>query len=136
MSEKKLKEIPKSLTKEQAIEECREMWTWIAEETLRLKRCVSKLEYFRRNYIKDYTCLDDNKCVCNECFCCHYLYLKENKSDSFHCSECPIIWGSTGHSYCCLESSPYIGWIRATEINDYESAAKYAFKIASLPERK
>ncbi|MDO5399307.1 MAG: hypothetical protein Q4G33_15440 [bacterium] len=98
------------MTKQEAIENHRKMWRWIAEQTRIRKRIVSKNEYFDTfgiPYIS--TC----------CYCCEYA---ENT-----CSNCPIEWN---RRYCM--DSEYAKWLYA---DTWQEAAHWAEVIAELPER-
>lgn len=115
------------MTKQEAIENHRKMWNWIADETLKRERKVYKSEYFaeihgghRINIISD-------------CFCCQYDFecLKGN------CISCPIIFSRLDklRLNCMSIGSPYKHW-RETYNYDYTNASIYAKIIADLPERE
>ena len=109
------------LTREEAIENHRKMWNWIADETEKRKKIVFKEEYFIEHNL--------NSCFL-DCYCCHYTHI--NRSPS--CETCPVEWGGeTG--ICTDKDSPYFRF-SLTHYYDYKSAAKYAREIANLPERK
>ena len=109
------------LTKEQAIENHRKMWNWIADETLKQKRVVRKQEYFVANNIPDSIRPD------SDCYCCEYSIINFRRS----CSVCPIQWN---HRLCYV--SEYNDWRAAYYKENYKKAAKLARKIAKLPENK
>lgn len=110
------------LTREEAIENHRKMWNWIADETEKRKKAVFTEDYFIEHNL--------NSCFLY-CYCCHYnKYI--NRSPN--CETCPVEWGGeTG--ICTDKDSPYFRF-SLTHYYDYKNAAKYAREIANLPERK
>ena len=109
------------MTREEAIENHRKMWNWIADETEKRKKKVFKEEYFIEHNL--------NSCFL-DCYCCHYTRI--NKFNN--CEACPVEWeGETG--LCFDTDSPYFRF-SSTHYYDYKTAAKYAREIANLPERK
>ncbi len=106
------------LTREQAIEEHRKMWRWIAEETLKRKKKVWKENYFKEH--PEY-----KELPISLCWCCEYADVK--------CLKCPLVWPNGG----CTEKKEKIGlfykWVIET---NYKKAAKYARKIAELGEKE
>lgn len=102
------------LTKEEAIKRHRMLWNWIADETLRQKRFVTKREAFAHFGWPD---------ILNHCWCCEYAAVS--------CRFCPINWG-TGYE-CQSNGSLFRLWVTS---RSYEDTAKYAREIANLPERK
>ncbi len=113
------------LTKEQAIAEHRKMWRWIAEETEKQKRCITKLKY----------CLlhlrNRSEFPLHECFCCEYDYCTDNNN---MCQSCPIDWGVCATELMC-EYGLFGQWHTAVKNHNYEMAAELARRIAELPER-
>lgn len=134
----------KLITKDEAIKRHREMWTWIAEqlESDRLEKNISflKEEYCKKNNMLSLT---------NHCFCCEYSM---QLTFANHCKHCPLIWGTekdTKGYYCenGLDPTDYeiksmddTGlWMIASYYAhkfEFKTAAKYARKIANLPERE
>lgn len=110
------------MTKQQAIEEHRKMWNWIADNTLELGVKVPKSLYFKANL---YPAFDIPK---NLCFCCEYAY--EVEYEGLSCHICPIQWEN---DFCLCCGSAFFKW--SNEMN-YKKAAKLARKIANLPERE
>lgn len=109
------------LTKEQAIENHRKMWNWIADETLKQKRIIRKKEYFSANNIS-------SSCIpFYECYCCEY----STKNCRRDCSKCPIKWENGD----CI-AGEFSDWTEACIVNNYTKAAKLARIIAYLPENK
>lgn len=102
------------LTKEEAIKRHRMLWNWIADETLRQKRFVTKWEAFAHFGWPD---------ILNHCWCCEY--------SGAGCNLCLVDWG-TGYG-CEINGSPYLLWHNS---RSYEDTAKYAREIANLPERR
>lgn len=113
-----------NLTFDQAIEEHRKMWNWIANETLKRKRVITKKDYLYR-----YPDLD----LENECFLCEYVFNNMNCD----CDYCPVTWRNSDDSgkYCCSTDALYLKFTIARDNNDHKEAAIIARKIAELPSR-
>ena len=138
-----------NFTKDQAIAEHRKMWCWIYDETVKQKRPVSKKEYLEKNNIFG---------LYSDCFLCEYSVNKTIKNGAkFHiCDCCPLDWDSKVKNKCkCvwkvnfkpktnigskifakLFVGYYYRWNEAYRKGDYKAAAKYAYKIANLKEKK
>lgn len=120
---------------DEAIENHRKMWNWIADETEKRKEVVNKSVYFEENEI--------NRCKFY-CFCCQYAidngYITKYGSKRRDCRLCPIDWGVELGNYekhqCSEFNTPYDWWCDAYDLNDWKSSAKYAKEIANLPEMK
>ena len=111
------------LTKKQAVKEHRKMWNWIADETERQKRKVSKEDYFNAH--------PEYEIPFCKCFCCEY----DLKNGIGNCVKCPIKWSGARNIgiCCCIENAAsYNKWFYSMAWKD---AAKYAREIANLPER-
>ena len=106
------------MTKQEALENHRKLWNWIADKTMERKRRVEKFEYFEENGID---------MILNGCYCCKYDSQFNNL-----CDHCPIDWGNDNND-CCYKNSPYNKW---SFEYDYLKAAQYAREIANLPERE
>lgn len=111
----------KNMTKQEAIEKHRELWSWIAEQTRILKRYVSKRDYFYRD--GEWCNAADIPFGC--CYCCEYA----NTQPPGSCESCPVEWNG---GYCNEEMSEYTGWRKA---KTWEESARWADRIARLPER-
>lgn len=128
------------LTKEQAIQEHRKMWNWIADQyenkTDILEQC-NGIESIKEYYVKQYFPKEE---IDFDCFCCDY--------DAHHdnwCNSCPIEWGSNLHLNMCFDKT-------SAELNlygelyhmtsgdfyktDLSECVRKARQIANLPERK
>ena len=120
----------KELTREEAIQEHRKMWTWIAEETLKQKRKVTKEDYFLHFQIKDIPK--------GNCYLCEYTFQFIEKSDLkfiIHCSFCPVYWASpeiTGIPATCSFNAFY-RWKEIKDDEFYQEASELAMEIANLP---
>jgi len=114
-----------SLTRDEAIREFRKMWEWIADETEKQKRFVTKEEYFLEN---------DLPGVAGDCYLCEYDH-GNTKSTREWCSICPISFGK-GSLHCLEPGSVFSAWddLEEYEQDEWELAAEYARKIANLPE--
>lgn len=73
------------LTKEQAIQEHRKMWNWIADQYENnadiLEQCYS-IESIKEYYVKQYFPKEE---IAFDCFCCDY----DERHDNW-CNSCPI----------------------------------------------
>lgn len=138
-----------NFTKDQAIAEHRKMWCWIYDETVKQKRPVRKEEYLEKNNIFG---------LYSDCFLCEYSIDETIKNGAnFHiCDCCPLDWDSKAKNRCkCvmkvnfkpkntlgskifekLFTGYYYRWNEAYRKGDYKAAAKYAYKIANLKEKK
>lgn len=122
------------LTKEEAIRRHRMMWEWIADETLKRKECVNKLDAFK-HFGWD-TCP-----ILTICWCCEYA----SRIDTICiCDHCPIKWPSKATYGLCTRFEDgerilhglYGIWVNAMDRDDWRTAAYYALYISMLPERK
>lgn len=106
------------MTKQEAIENHRAMWNWIADQIEQRKQAqnITELKYYYIHYISEEYALYD-------CFCCEYDY-----EHGFNfCTHCPLVWpdGKCGVLFgTCYACSDYMG------------QAMFARQIANLPERK
>ena len=131
------------MTREQAIEEHRKMWRWIAEQFENGRREIPLI--LKGEYVQKHT---EYKRLVSDCFCCHYAYNKavhnENHDPKLKCAFCPIDWQSDAERFMCVyknesESGIYEelsdevtkGWY----VVDLERCAMLARRIAELPER-
>lgn len=125
------------LSKEQAINEHRRMWNWIAEETIKRNEALTKEDYMHEVFKKEHpnTTFPDFYC-----FCCEYI-----KQQNESCSKCPIKWPNGKR--CDDEDSPYSDRIELNTMyilhrnsTDHEyvlnELSDLAKEIANLPERK
>lgn len=110
------------LTKEQAVEEHRKMWNWIAEETEKRRAVITKEDYLREFY--------PDEEIKNVCFCCQYAC---QLADLVLCDYCPIDWAN--EEGCLWYGSAYEKWRRSKHMGNWRQAAAFAREIAELPER-
>lgn len=111
------------MSKKEAVYWHRIMWNWIAQTSIQEERCVLKkeaLEHFGFYYKpRDF------------CFCCEYAFV----SIDSNCNKCPIVWiGDSIFGRCYY--GEFGTWRIFVDMGDYISAAKWAYIIAELPERK
>lgn len=99
--------------KDEYIKAHRNLWLWIAKETLRRKYLVRKKTYFEEN---------NKPHVSNSCYLCEYKRVFKGT-----CDNCLIDWG-TDH---CTRSI-YREWKNE---KDVKRRALLAYKISKLPER-
>lgn len=100
------------------------LWSWIAEETIKQNRVVSKEEAF-------YHFGWDLQTKCR-CWCCQYV---EGAGGLVNCAKCPIVWGGVTN-FCGISSSPYMQWRLCSIRKDAQGAAEASRVIANLPEKK
>lgn len=123
-------------TREDFVFHHRKMWNWIADQTLKLKRKVTKEEYFEAMGIPVW-----NRPL-HRCYCCQYVFRYFENT----CESCPIDWtnGEDNDEFdkyfiCTFEyetiglTSIFIKWLRA---DYYKEAARLARTIANLPEKE
>lgn len=125
-----------TLTKKLAVALHRRLWNWVANESERQKRIVSKSEYPLFKHLK----------TCNNCWCCEYARERakiglvahtkyENKRIiryNMHCQKCeycPLKWKAEN---CISSQSEYGKWVSA---ETWQEAVYWARIIAQLPER-
>lgn len=117
------------LSKEQAIKKHRELWRWIAKQTKKQQRIVTKDEYFKAKRIKE------KNIPYNHCYCCEYALDKNDQVERHMCKYCPLDWGQ--NQYC--GDSYYADWtyliIRGDD-SDWREAVDRAHIIAELPEKE
>ena len=128
-----------NLTKKQAIEEHRKMWTWIAERIKNDDGKYSEKLYkhvvyrMKREYLELYFPGEDVRAYY---FCCEYTF---NMHSNTLCAHCSIVWGDedTNVETGCinLQSSPYRSLKYLIYPFDKRLAYNKALRIANLPER-
>jgi hypothetical protein len=125
-----------TLTKQEAIENHRKMWNWIADELEKgngpkyYNVINIKTEYFIKHNIKP------ENTPKSYCYCCEYA---KSIKPSLDCGDCPLKWPNTDDSNCLqqfLADGLYIKIRRLFIKKGYKKAAKLARKIANLPERE
>ena len=99
----------------------RKMWKWIAEETRRQKRHVSKWEYF--------DAVNISEIPYGLCYACEEN-LQRSRDNYRDCSYCPLDWGECDFRE---EGSLYDKWIYS---HSYEETAEFAEKIAQMEWRE
>lgn len=113
------------MTKQEAIENHRKLWNWIANTSEKENRCVRKGEYF--------SCFN-LKMIKNDCYCCEYT--------GNDCCLWPIKWLGTGKT-CdlqCIDSSNISKDWNKSEYGlwentvDVQECIRLARIIANLPE--
>ena len=123
----------KKLTKQEAIENHRKMWNWIADETERQTMIVGQGRYFDTFGIEDVPE--------SACYCCEYnRQCSEELENQYRCDFCPVDWGENRSTCSNLynEQGRLVGdglfehWRCTT---DWSEAAELAREIANLPER-
>lgn len=129
------------LTKKQAIEEHRKMWTWIAE---RIKKySVRELKSFPDwtnviIFLKQSYTLNMKISILNNCFCCEYTRMK--MGEDFYCypcgETCPLVWGGNNSIGCMGAEYGTFESLKRISTKNKEIAYQRALKIANLPEKE
>lgn len=122
------------------------MWNWIASESKKQKRIVTKYDFFVAHDIKDFPY--------NECYLCQYIfelcskhtttdgYISRNDFGDTCKLHCPLDFCGLNVPFSCEEDgSPYFNWwkiiYKVGRFDDTEfDVSDYAKQIAELPERK
>lgn len=112
------------LTKAEAIRRHRLMWNWIAQTSIQEQQCVGKDEAFEHFGWPD---------IRAGCWCCEYIYVE---SGIYCCIKCPVVWDGVYTAWCCDCDSEFSKWTKAVKKQNYVLAAKYAYMVAGLPERR
>lgn len=108
----------------------REMWHWIAEETRKQKRFVTKQEWPKiKNYSTLFYCF-----ACEEAF---VRFIESKYSCDNRCAYCPLVWGTesesyTGEPYCQKTGALYKQWIEQGIRANWQEAADLANQIAEM----
>lgn len=118
------------LTRQQAIQEHRRMWCWIANESERLCIPVCKHTYLNNFF--------DRVFVMSDCFLCDYSHSIRNSVVEKTCNYCPLSWSASGKERCIAGDCDgyYDLWSAAYTFGDYIEAARLARIIANLPEKR
>lgn len=139
------------LTKQQAIEEHKKMWNWIADNIHLLidnkQKSICELE--------NLYCEINNIVLIHNCFCCEYSMQQLEYPYSYffvfdenRCEKCPILWGTeqkTNSYYCMYNGNKYhniksglrneILYLSESHYKNIKEISKIARQIANLPEK-
>ena len=117
------------MTKQEAIEGHRKMWSWIVEQIAKQGFVVNISE------LKEKWCEKNGYVLENGCFACEYVH--ENRNDFRGCANwCPLMWGKSANDGCMIIDNHYDGlYHQILFCGDYEEGINIARKIAELPER-
>lgn len=121
-----------SLTKEQAIEEHRKMWNWIADQCIEQQRAVSKIDYFRAKGFDEGL----------NCFLCRYydqIMIMPMCKDT----GCILKWPRPAGADTCVYANPcvlsyynnylnYMYLVRESKDKYYKEISEVARNIANL----
>lgn len=118
-----------TMTREEAIQNFRNMWHWMADKSEKLKWKALKFEYFQECNFGIW------KIPRNGCFLCEYAheqFLRSRGGDDM-CKYCPIDFGA---ARCAdAEDTNYNKW-HYCPTKDWKEAARLCRKIAELPEKE
>ena len=123
------------LTREQAIEEHRKMWNWIADQHENGELSAD----LKAKYIEVFF---PGESILHHCFCCEYSRLSDNL---FSCDSCPFNWGENLgiNSHMCIDKyyeddacGLYSLWLDEVVYGNPINAKILAREIADLPERE
>lgn len=140
------------LTKEQAIEEHRKMWNWIADQYEEGR--ATDIYTLKSEYMGEYmeeTELEERPF--HNCFCCEYASekvdsmissAKDIASVPHRCTQCPVIWGTEVYDkffpcehFLCAYQKLKNESCKLDKLDvDSELCARFAREIANLPERE
>ncbi len=110
------------LTREQAIENHRKMWHWIADATKKYHIKAKKVYYF---------VFHELPLIRSNCFLCDYCDMV--------CNNCPLDWGSNSAMPCIDRNTfgdqegLYSKW---RDCYEWQECARLARQIANLPEKE
>lgn len=142
-----------TLTKEKAIELHRIMWRYIADTSMKERRCVSKAEAI--SWMQVHNFIERNYEPVYKCFACHYAIKTQIARGFGFCSEaarciiCPLEWNSSADRIMCQFKSYedqcssnniyqstglFSLWYQATEKGNWQIASELANEIACLKE--
>lgn len=121
------------LTKQQTLEEHRKMWSWIADQYE--NGCVKDICTMKAVYMEK----AGYRSIKYNCFCCEYAIQKGNRVN--RCLNCPVIWGTEVYGIFCRCEYSLSAYQKLKDESiksdvDSEKCARFARKIANLPERK
>ena len=121
-----------NITIKDAVDGFRKQWNWMADETLRQKRKVGKIEYFNAHSIG----FRDMPFRC--CYLCEFVVFGDRDIPvgfNHFCNDCPVEWG--GKVNQCVRRNWYINkkgiyqkWFITA---NYKKAARLAREIANMP---
>ena len=113
------------LNREQAINEFRRMWAWIALETYGCKQKISKEDYLETFGYVNIAC---------DCFLCEYALTHMKNENENQCKYCPIAFTNEyGREVECMKGgTAFESWYNSIT---WQDAAKYAWEIANLEEK-
>lgn len=91
------------LTKEQAIENHRKMWNWIADQyELGYEKSIDNLKRVYGDLFYPY------KRILGNCFCCDYAGKSYDSDWIAECSKCPLKWPSDEKEGMCSDGHHFI----------------------------
>lgn len=127
------------LTREQAIEEHRKMWQWIAEQYEKMEHtnyigysdCMNPFD-LKEKYILE-NGHDDFSSVYLDCFLCEYT----SELDDVGCENCPLDWGIVMDCIGTSMNRGLYGRLIDCHRNwDFKKCTELARVIAELPEKQ
>lgn len=125
------------LTKEQALEEHRKMWNWIADQYENGR--VEDIRGMKQEYIEE---TEYRELILHNCFCCEYAVQK--RSGDYRCIDCPVTWETEVYRkfFPCEHFLSAYQKLKDESCKfdkcdvDSELCARFAREIANLPERE
>lgn len=126
------------MTREQAIEEHRKMWRWIADQYRK-----GRNEFITGLKVEYITKIFGEEDIRNNCFCCEYA---KNQADIYECEMCdccPIEWKSHVKLFPCIDryaENDFMGLYGCVSLymdvsKNRNEIIRLAEEIANLPER-
>lgn len=124
------------MTIQEMISNHRDLWNWVADETEKQKRCVTKDEYFF-----EFGPMFDLEPVLCDCYACE-VALRETRRTlnnptalTVDCDYCPFIWTDESDCvvpYCSSIGAFYERWLYSVSHFDHINAVRYARMIADM----
>lgn len=127
------------MTREQAIEEHRKMWRWIADQYRKGRN--EFITSLKEEYI---TKIFGEEDIRNDCFCCEYAKNQADIHECMMCDCCPIEWKSHVELFPCIDRYKVDDFKGLYECTFFLSSdvsktrneiIRLAEEIANLPER-
>ena len=116
------------VTKEECIQGHRDMWNWIADTSMQIRKRVYPYDYFKRQGIK-------NRPSGNN-FICEYNNNAFRSKRCKRCKDCIIQWEDyDGNKTKICVGSIYSMFFHQIGAYDYKKAAEIARRIANLPSK-
>lgn len=127
------------MTREQAIEEHRKMWRWIADQYRKGRN--EFIVDLKMEYVTEIFGVYE---IRNNCFCCEYANDQADIHECIMCDCCPIEWKSHVELFPCVDRYEvddfkglyeYTSFLSRDVSKNRNEIIRLAEEIANLPER-